>query len=228
MAEGAAVDTDVILKAAAYRMADDLVGALKPKGCPAALGLTHLIAGKQLAGKRNVRDLSGAGEELNLLLNMLGRLEPDEDEIAMAADLTGAAQQNGLPLDVGEAQLAAIVARRGLPLLVTGDKRALGALAALVNIGTVCESFVGRLMCFEQVMASVARIIGESELRSRVCAEPEVDGAMRLACSCGQEEWGTAHLYDALASFSRAVREEVGDMLSDGLALAEEDSVRSH
>jgi predicted nucleic acid-binding protein len=220
MASGASIDTDVLLKAAAYKVATELVAVLEPWGPPAILGLTHLIAGNQLARKRNVVDRDGAAAELNRLLAMLGSLEPDDDEIALAADLTATAQERALPLDAGEAQLAAIVVRRELPLLVTGDKRALHALAELVKNDPIRPSLVGRLACFEQIVQSVARLIGEEELRERVCAEPAVDGAMRLACSCERPDWDPVQLHEACASFSGAVRSQVGDLLIEGSALA--------
>lgn len=220
MADGAAVDTDVLLKAAAYRLAAELIAVLEPKGRPAALGLTHLIAAKQLARMRGLRDRDGAGGELNTLLAMLGWLEPEDDEIALAADLVAAAQERGLPLDAGEAQLTAIVVRRSLPLLLTGDKRALTALAELVEGEPIRPSLVGRLACLEQVLRSVAELIGGVELRARICAEPDVDGAMRLACSCGRTEWDPSQLHVACASFAAAVKAQVGDLLVDGSLLA--------
>jgi hypothetical protein len=220
MPEGAAIDTDVLLKVAAYRSAAELVAVLEPKGEPAALGLTYLIAGRQLARKRTLRDAAGAAAELGTLLGMLGRLEPDDDEVALAAELASVAQQRGLPLDSGEAQLVAITIRRGLPLLATGDKRALGALARLADGEPMRSALVGRLACFEQVLSSVATLTGEHELRSRVCAEPEVDGAMRLACSCGREGWDAAQLREACDSYVGAIREDVGDLLVEGSALA--------
>jgi hypothetical protein len=219
MADGAAVDTDVLLKAAAYRLSGELVSVLEPRGTPVALGLAHLITGRQLARKGGIRDRDGAGTELHRLLGMLGRLEPDHEEIAAAADLAAAAQEWGLPLDAGEAQLTAIVIKRGLPLFVTGDKRAIGAVARLVEGQPERASLVRRLACFEQILTSVVRLVGEEEVRARVCAEPDVDGAMRLACSCGREEWDPAQLHEACVSFIGAIRSEAGDLLVEGLAL---------
>jgi hypothetical protein len=219
MTDGAVVDTDVLLKAAAYRLATELVAVLEPKGEPAALGLTHLIAGRQLARKRGVRDTAGAAAELEALLGMLGRLEPEGDEIALAADLATVAQERGLPLDAGEAQLVAITIVRGLPLLVTGDKRALSAVAALID-DPLRAALVGRLACFEQAVASVAALIGEHALRAKICSEADVDGAMRLACSCGREEWDPAQLHEACDSFVGAVRAGAGGLLVEGSVLA--------
>lgn len=221
MAEPVAVDTDVLLKTAAYALGDELFSALSCRGVPAVLGLTQLIAGKQLkrCGRR-LADLSRASLELERLLNRCTVIEPDDDEVFIAAALAEEAQSAGLPLDPGEAQLAAIVARRALPLFVTGDKRALAALASLVEANGTRERLVDRLACFEQVISTIAQAIGEVALRDRVCAEPEMDGAMRLACSCGRTVWDPAQLHEACASYVGALKQEVGDLLVDSLPLA--------
>jgi hypothetical protein len=220
MADGAAVDTDVLLKAAAYRLATELVAILEPRGRPATLGLTHLIAHKQLARHGHVTDVHGAEAELRCLLAMLGRLEPTDDEVTLAAELAATAQQRSLSLDVGEAQLIAIVISRRLPLMVTGDKRALVALGGLLTRTHERAALIGRLACFEQVVSSIAAVIGEHELRSRVCAEPALDIVMRLACSCGREGWNSVEFHEACISYVRAVRTDVGDLLMPGLTLA--------
>lgn len=221
MTEPVAIDTDVLLKAAAYRLGADLVQVLVPKGPPAALGLTHLIAAKQLQRKRKkLHNLDGAHAELEALLATCQQLEPDETEIALAAALADLALDQDLPLDPGEAQIAAIVANRSLPLMLTGDKRALAALAKLMAASPGRDQFVARLACFEQAVASIAAQIGEMELRSRVCAEPEMDGGMRLACSCDLPVWDPAQLGEACDSFIGAVRKDVGDLLVAGSTLA--------
>lgn len=220
MSDGAVVDTDVLLKVAAYRLGTEFVAVLMPSGTPAALGLTHLIAGRQLARKRGLRNTAEAATELDTLLGMLGRLEPVEEEVELAADLASVAQARGLPLDTGEAQLTAIIVSRGLPLLVTGDKRALGALAGVVADAPIRDVLVGRLACFEQVIGSVAGLIGEGELRTKICAEPDVDGSMRLACSCGRNQWDKAQFGEACNSFIGAVRAQAGDLLVAGSTLA--------
>ncbi|MEG3177110.1 hypothetical protein U1872_12785 [Sphingomonas sp. RB3P16] len=220
MSDGAAVDTDVLLKAAALRMAAECGDVLKSYGRPMALGLTHLIAARQMARKRGVRDIGLAQAELAALLGTLGRLEPDELEIMLAAEFASVAQAKGLPLDAGEAQLAAIVVKRGLPLLVTGDKRAIGALADLTDGTPTRDVLVGRLACFEQVVAAIAGLVGAKAVRDKICAEPEVDGGMRLACSCGQAEWDPGQLGQACESFVGDVRKRAGILLLAGSALA--------
>ena len=220
MTEPVVVDTDVLLKAAAYRVAEEFVQVIARTGPPAVLGLTHLIAERQLSRKRSLRGKESAAAELGDLLGMCETLEPDEREIQIAADLAELAQSMSLPLDTGEAQLAAILANRALPLMVTGDKRALGALSQLLADAAARAPFVGRLACFEQVMRAIAALVGENEVRNRVCAEPDMDGAMRLACSCGTHVWDPAQLHEACVSFIGQVRRESGDLLIKDLPLA--------
>lgn len=219
MPDGPGIDTDVLLKAAAFQIADELVEVLAPHGRPAALGLTHLIAQKQLARKRGVRDGARARAQLQALLMNLDRLEPNENEIALAARLSEAAQLGDLPLDAGEAQLAAIVIQRRLPLLVSGDKRALGALAQVLAGTSLRPALVNKLACFEQLVSSISGLIGPQELRQRICAEPEVDGAMRIACSCGSSEWNPSQFAEACASYANAVRKDADDLLLRGSML---------
>lgn len=221
MTEPVAVDTDVVLKIAAYRMASEFVDAIAGKGPPSILGLTHIIAGKQLMRRRKrLHDVERAVAELDALLGICGRLEPADDEIRIAAEFAAMAQDRGLPLDPGEAQLAAIAANRALPLMVTGDKRAISALSQLMEGTPIREAFVGRLACFEQIMSAIAGIIGEVAVRELVCSEPEIDGAMSLACSCDRAVWDPAQLREACSSFIGAVRAEVGDLLARESALA--------
>ncbi|MFA7587865.1 MAG: hypothetical protein WCY11_17005 [Novosphingobium sp.] len=221
MAEPVAVDTDVLLKVAAYRMANEFVDSIAGKGPPSILGLTHIIAGKQLMRRRKqLRDVGRAVSELDTLLGICERLEPEDEEIRIAAEFAGMAQDRGLPLDPGEAQLAAIVASRALPLMVTGDKRAISALCQLVEDTPIREVFVGKLACFEQIISAVAGLIGEVAVRERICSEPEMDGAMRLACSCDRAVWDPVQLSEACSSFVGAVRTEVGDLLAGDSAFA--------
>lgn len=220
MNDGAALDTDILLKVSAYRLAGELIAVLQPHGRPGTLGLTHIIAGRQLARKRGVRDQAGAAAELTSLLARLERLEPDEEEIGLAADLAARAQALSLPLDAGEAQLVAITAMRGLPMMITGDKRALEALASMLTGEADRSPLLSRLVCFEQVIAVLATVVGEETLRDRICAESDVDGAMRLACSCGRTDWDPAQLHEACRSYVGAVAAVVGDLLRPRSLLA--------
>ncbi|WP_341992296.1 hypothetical protein [Azorhizobium sp. AG788] len=219
MADEVAVDTDVLLKASAYRVAIELVSALSSYGRVAALGLTHIIALSQMSRLRHLANRGEAVAQLTLLLGMLERLEPDDSEISLAADLATTAQQRGLPLDTGEAQIVSIVVNRGLPLMVTGDKRAIRALASLLAGSSLKGALIERIASFEQLLLTIGGIVGEETLRERICAEPQVDNAMRLACSCGRDDWDPAQLHEACGSYVEATRRDADSLLRLGSAL---------
>lgn len=220
MSEGPGVDTDVVLKSAALRVGTALLRVLSLHGEPGALGLTHLIAERQLRKLRGLRDGLGAQLELRRILDGLAKLEPNEGEVLLAAEFAARAQEQGLPLDSGEAQLFAMLLSGRLPLVVTGDKRAIAALSKLLNAGDERDRLAGRIACFEQVIEAIFAIEGEHEVRARVCAEPDVDGALRLACSCDQEGWHPEQLREACASFVGSLKGKAGDLLIERLLLA--------
>jgi len=214
-----ALDTDVLLKAAAFRLSAELCSLLAPIGPPAILGLTHLIAAKQLNRISRIADKERARVELEKALALLGQLEPDDDEIALAAEISAAAQIRGLPLDSGEAQLMAILIHQELPLVVTGDKRALTSLSVLIRDGAVQGIATGRLVCFEQIIARLGELMDVGELRAKVCAEPGADGAMSIIFCCGRETWDSSQFTEGCASYIRHLREEIGGLLADDSTL---------
>lgn len=219
MISGPVVDTDILLKVSAYKLAAELIALLGVYGTPGVLGLTHIIAPGQLQRMPNLLDLSGARAALANLLDALGSYEPDPAEVLMAAEFEATAQELGLPLDTGEAQLVAIAVQRQLPLLLTGDKRAIGAMAHLLSVDYRAQ-LTGRLACFEQAISAIAQRVGEQTVRERICGEPGVDTAMRLACSCDSPHWNPGQLHEACYSFIGDVRASAADLLVASLALA--------
>jgi hypothetical protein len=74
----------------------------------------------------------------------------------------------------------AILLRRGLRLLLTGDKRAIRAIEQIA-----AEHFqVASVACLEQLMTEIIGHLGVTTLRERVCTEPTVDRAMTSCFAC--------------------------------------------
>jgi hypothetical protein len=113
------------------------------------------------------------------MLAGLSLIEPDDDELAAAADLEAEAIRRDLELDGGESQLLAILVNRRCSLLVTGDKRAIAAMAsvAIAQAG-------GRVACLEQLMSQILTLYGADSVQPRVCAEPNVDRAITSSFAC--------------------------------------------
>jgi hypothetical protein len=217
MPEGALLDTDVLLKVSAFRLADDLIEILRPIGQPGALGLAHLIAPKQLVRlRKRLADIEGAATELSKLLANIARIEPTQAEIELAAELEEAALADGHPLDRGEAQLVAALVTRGLPLLLTGDKRAIACLElVLARIGRA-GACAGRVACIEQLMSAVVARLGAAAVRLRICAEHALDTSLRLCFSCAQATFNAQSACEGLRSYIDDARRNANGVLFPG------------
>ena len=112
-------------------------------------------------------------------LDQLGIVEPDDDELELAALLEAAAIQENVDFDVGEAQLLAILLNRSSPAMATGDKR---AVIAMHRLG-IPEAF-GRVICLEQLLVIILEGWVADELRVNVCAEPSADRAISHCFAC--------------------------------------------
>lgn len=210
----AALDNDIILKGASYGFLADLLAAL-PDGpfSHGVLGAARFMLPKKLA-KKTVNRMDKAKAELVAALAELEVLEPDEIEQRLAADLQFNAQQANLPLDAGEAQLIAIVITRKLAHLLTGDKRAIGALALMPFPEIVPrEALANRLVCFEQAIWVLCDQIGATALRVAICAEREVDTQMRICFSCASPEVQEASWRQGLRSAIDEIRALGPDLL---------------
>ena len=99
---GSVLDTDVLLKVAAFRLGNELLGILRGRGGIGVLKVAHLIAASQLRKNPRIRARDDAQRELQSMLENLTALEPDNAEIEIAAELAEAALLQGLPLDAGD------------------------------------------------------------------------------------------------------------------------------
>lgn len=217
MAEHALVDNDVVIKVACYALVDETLAATTlARTPPAMLGVGRFVARGRLARDRRVRDRARALDALERLLSVVVPLEPEERETSLAAELEAGAIRLNVELDGGESQLIAMLMTRGCPLLVTGDKRAVAALAALAVAG-----LSGRVACLEQVLADVVRVRGADAVRAAVCSEPGADTALSLCFGCSSAKPpNEPAVLDALSSYAEHLRGRCGDILLAGPDLA--------
>ncbi len=218
MPNGPIIDSDILLKVSAYRIADECLDALHRFGEPGALGLSHIIAHGQLSKckkRHRLIDLEAASDELSKFLEALCKYEPTEPEIEIAAQLERASTDAGLFLDSGEAQLVALVLGRDLPFLLTGDKRAIKSLEAVLSrIGRSGEA-ANKVLCLEQVIKALVAKSGMASIRGRICAEPDIDSTLKICFGCGSEAAENAAL-EGLESYIRYERENAfGVLLAD-------------
>lgn len=180
MPERILLDNDVVLKVACYALADETIDAATFDDVPPAmLGVGRFVVRSRLSRAPNIADPARAAGAFERMLAAMTLAEPDDAELAAAADLEAEATRRDLELDGGESQLLAMLANRGCRLLITGDKRAITAMAivALAQAGS-------RVACLEQLLAQHVATSGVREVRPRVCAEPGVDRAVTNCFAC--------------------------------------------
>lgn len=205
------VDNDILIKAACYRLHDDLVA---PRF--GVLGAARFVLAARLAKMPLRGDPQAAQNAATEMLSRSQTLEPNDSELALAANLETLAQRRGLELDVGESQLTAIVAERDVPQLRTGDKRAIRALEQLLDIFAPLGPIAGRVRSLEQLVADLVERADPDDVARAICAEPAVDKALSICARChSPAPHGPAIDHDGLASYIRQLRAEAPRVLQD-------------
>lgn len=199
MPERILLDNDVVLKVACYALVDETVAAATIDDIPPAmLGVGRFVVRGRLARAPNIADRARAAAAFERMLAAMSLVEPDDTEMAAAADLEAEANRRDLELDGGESQLLAMLANRACKLLITGDKRAIAAMA-IVAVGVAG----GRIACLEQLMAHIVTGTGVAVTHARVCAEAQVDRAITACFGCSTAAPPRDEdVLDGLASYS--------------------------
>lgn len=214
MAE-AAIDNDVILKGVSYGLFADLLASVP--GAPYQYGIlgTAKFVLRKVLQKRPPHRAEAAKAELEAALVALEILEPTEQETVLAAQLEFEAQQHAAPMHVGECQLVAMLVIRELSHLLTGDRKAIEALASIASpVGIDPARLSARFICFEQAIRHLVIAQGAAVVKAAICAEREVDSAMRACFSCASPEVGEESWMAGLDSHIEALRAVSGSLLT--------------
>lgn len=179
------LDNDIIFKASAWRLAEPALILFELRNeTAAALGVSRYVLPTKIQRSRTIADKARASTELDKLIASLQFLEPDADEVALAAELEEDARNAGLILDTGESLLVAVLVNRALKGMMTGDKHAIVVLEELFARNKTLASIKERLHCLEQFVVELLRLLQRECLRNSVCAEPNVDRAVSICFSC--------------------------------------------
>lgn len=212
MPERVLLDNDVVLKMASYRLGNELIiAATNEEIPPSILVVAKHVIRSLIDRSKKLMNKDAAKVELEAIFDKVQQLEPTQEEIVLAADFEEAAVELALELDGGESILFAILLRRNARLIVTGDKRAIGALEQI----STADGY-GRVACFEQLIATIAASAVHSELRIKVCAEPDADKAMTVCFSCGQAGAKPSDIDEGLSSYINSVRRTAPNVLMSG------------
>ena len=211
------LDVDVVIKLAAY----DLLDVIAHPGCApdcsgrrGVIATTRFVARKRL--RRKTADTGSAQDRLAAFLGNAVELEPTEDELRLAAHIEAEAAITGLELDSGESQLCAIAVARGIPALLTGDKRAIAAAEALLETVAELAALTERIACLEQAMTLAVQRLGALPVRARVMAELGMDTAINICFQFTSPAVDEAFEPSGLASFINSVRASAPTLLIPG------------
>lgn len=177
----ALLDADVLIKLSVLDCFRD---------CIAALGLTvpdcaTLLSMTKSAGISNpvVRDRrSGGGKASRRLFRTLSAIPTIDklmaEEQVLAAKLTRASLDNGVFVDGGEAILFSISINRGIPMVTTGDKKAVKSLPPLQRAVPEISAMEKRIIPFERLLLRLVAAHGFANLSGRLEAGKACDGAL--------------------------------------------------
>lgn len=180
MPEPCLLDNDIILKVAAFKLTDDVLSLLTIESeKPAILGVGRFVVARKAETSKRFNDSLALAASIEAFLDQLNVVEPNDDELELAADLEATGIQEGVDLDVGEAQLLAVLLNRSSPAIATGDKRAVIAISRL----GIARAY-GKFVCLEQLFTILLQRRVTHELRAKVCAEPGADRAISLCFAC--------------------------------------------
>jgi hypothetical protein len=203
MIDSILLDNDVILKICAYRLENEMLACTTVQGKrPSILAVARYSIRTRIERSRNLIDPADTANTFESLLTRLRLVEPDQTEIALAAELEQKAVERALDLDTGESQLFAILLTRGGMLFVTGDKRALRALEQLT-----ADLHPGKcLVCLEQLALLFIARYDFGSLRVRICREPRADRVLATCFSCASASASAASAAAGLRSYIEDIR----------------------
>jgi len=211
----AAIDNDILFKGACYGLLSQLIGTTcSETEVVGVLGSARFVVGKKIEKSKLRRNRAAALAIFLEFLNQSEAMEPTPDEQDMAADLELTAQRLGINLDSGESQLCAMLVYRVLPLLLTGDKRAIKAMERLVNADNRLVAICGKVRCLEQLVLDALANWDNAAFRKAVCSEPEVDKALAICFSCTNQSIEVASVIEGLQSYIGSLRMESSRVLS--------------
>ena len=210
MTDLALVDNDVVLKLCRYGYHRYLKATLG--GWSAAiLNVSRFALRDRVRKTTDVADREQLAAAMEEAIETYQLIQPDNGEVALAADLEEEATRRGLELDAGESQLLAVLLTRTSPVLLTGDKR---AVVAIHGLGAIDAA--GRVGCLEQIMGSLLTMTDFTAFRRGICADPGADRAITASFACSTSSVDEHDVRVGLRSYINHLRAASGGILLSG------------
>ena len=211
----AIVDNDILFKVACFGLFDELILTnCQPEGSVGILGAARYVVPKKIQKNVQATIATAAKAAFQTFVDVAEMIEPTEDEQVMAADFELAAQRAAVALDIGESQLCAVLIARVLPLLFTGDKRAICALENLLDTDARLNALAGKVKCLEQLVLQPLLADNYSRFRVAVCREPAVDKTLAICFSCKVEQATLEGTIEGLKSYIYDLRSQANRILA--------------
>jgi hypothetical protein len=211
----ALIDNDIVFKGACYGLLPELLSNVcDPKDPAGILGAARFVVSKRIQRSPLNKGTEAAIANLQYFLTRAVTIEPTEAERSMAGEFELAALHAGVSLDAGESQLCAVLITRLVPLLFTGDKRAIRGIERLLDSEDRLAALCGKVRCLEQLVLDALPGSGEANsLRKSICAEAHIDKALTICFGCSSGPDGGD--YSAgLQSYIADLRKQATRMLS--------------
>ncbi|WP_175656961.1 hypothetical protein [Burkholderia ambifaria] len=209
----ALIDTDVLLKTASYKLLKQLLvsAPLGSKEFGMIAAAQFVVSGK-FKKKLKEPQLAEAKAHFQEAIASIAAIEPSSEELALAARLESAALGMGVDLDLGESQICALMVSRGVDLMMTGDKRAIKAIAALKE-HEACAYAHGKVACLEQLVLWMIAGAGLEAVQTSICALPAVDTSLNIALGCYSQSANLESCQEGLMSYINYIRTDVPRVL---------------
>lgn len=167
------LDADAVCKLANWRLLNELphLVGIAPENMMAVSSLIYRA--KKSIDKLDTR-LFVEAEAARIAVEFLQQTAPLPEA---PADLL-AVFQDVADIDVGEAILFSVLLQYSEYKVLTGDKRALRALANVPD--DVRKALAGRVICLEQIIVKALAVNGLDRLREWICPHKSIDGSIAI------------------------------------------------
>jgi hypothetical protein len=210
----ALVDNDVLFKGVSYDLLDVFLTSV-----PGESDSVGVLGASQYVLESKIRKRTG-DQSSQIILELLEAflvdaevVEPTDEEQSLAAEFELIAQSASVSFDSGESQLCAILIARSLPLLLTGDKRAIIALEKMLGAHPRIEEICLKIECLEQLVRDTLNIYTSDSIRSAICKQPDVDMALSICFSCSSASGNDQNIVDGLNSYIDDLRSNAPHIL---------------
>lgn len=189
------LDSDILCKLGAAGLIRPLLKALgvQLEDCRRLPALPHMLRRGALRNRLGIH-------HCDTLQKLAQSIQPSPDPPTQWLDLLTPIPQ----VDIGEAQLLAVAAADGEHLLATSDKRALKAIAPILELTTALNR---RVITLEAALLLLCRDHGETHIRSLIRPAMNTDTVFRTCFSSTEK-----HPIAALSSYFRHAERELSPL----------------